>query len=140
MLLQNQGCGDVNEAMTNWTINVNENKPAIVETPLLPVCELLIYHECAFPLKSANNSSFIAFQTDIPTVKVLHLTDIHPDLHYAEGSLTDCGKPMCCRVGDTWEEPWNETVEAGRWGDYNCDIPLHALQDVFTNAATQVFR
>ena len=66
---------------------------------------------------------------------VLHLTDIHPDMHYSVGSLTDCGKPLCCRIGETWDEPWNSTVEAGLWGDYMCDIPINAMQNLFQDAS-----
>ncbi|CAG2121147.1 unnamed protein product, partial [Medioppia subpectinata] len=31
------------------------------------------------------------------TRKMLHLTDIHPDLYYTPGSNARCSEPMCCR-------------------------------------------
>lgn len=29
--------------------------------------------------------------------KVMHLTDLHTDLHYTEGSLGECNDPTCCQ-------------------------------------------
>jgi len=50
-------------------------------------------------------------------VRILHLSDIHWDDFYAEGSIADCPEPLCCR-------PWstNGVRKAGKWGDYNCDL------------------
>ncbi|GFS10952.1 sphingomyelin phosphodiesterase-like [Elysia marginata] len=36
-------------------------------------------------------------QPSSPRLKVLHLTDIHLDLQYREGSRVDCDEPICCR-------------------------------------------
>ena len=35
-----------------------------------------------------------------PTLRVLHLSDLHVDLLYQEGSNAQCGNPLCCRNGD----------------------------------------
>ena len=29
---------------------------------------------------------------------MLHLADVHLDLHYKEGADSDCGDPLCCRA------------------------------------------
>lgn len=38
------------------------------------------------PVKSGN-----------PTLKVLHLTDVHMDTQYTVGEEAQCGEPQCCR-------------------------------------------
>lgn len=40
------------------------------------------------------------FQPGSPKLRVLHLTDFHMDKDFIEGSNTDCGEPVCCRIGD----------------------------------------
>jgi len=109
-LLQNMDCGVLNDTLTSWDISIDPDMPTFVEPDPLP--------------------------ETLETVQILHLTDIHPDALYAEGSLTECTKPMCCRRGEGWEEPWNSTVEAGHFGDYRCDIPLHTMKNVFNHAAS----
>ncbi|KAI7691032.1 Sphingomyelin phosphodiesterase [Sarcoptes scabiei] len=58
--------------------------------------------------------------------KVLHLTDIHLDLFYEEGSNAKCNEPLCCRPLSYN----NKSVPAGHWGqlDGDCDIPLNFLK------------
>ena len=61
---------------------------------------LLTYH-CSyiyncFPLIIVTKSSCF-IQPSSPTLRVLHLTDIHLDLQYAKGAKVDCGEPLCCR-------------------------------------------
>jgi len=53
--------------------------------------------------------------------KILHLTDIHLDLTYAEGSNPLCGQPLCCRAVDG--PPAAGQRAAGKFGDYECDTP-----------------
>ena len=54
------------------------------------------------------------------TFKIVHVTDIHADFHYKEGSNTDCDLPLCCREG---------TGNAGKWGSLSkCDIPPETVQ------------
>lgn len=48
-----------------------------------------------------------------------HLSDIHVDLFYVEGTQVDCNMPVCCRNG---------TGDAGRWGGYNCDLPIRTFE------------
>ena len=37
-----------------------------------------------------------------PTVKIMHMSDIHLDFEYKVGANTYCGKPICCREEDGW--------------------------------------
>ncbi|GAM25490.1 hypothetical protein SAMD00019534_086650 [Acytostelium subglobosum LB1] len=54
---------------------------------------------------------------------ILQLADIHTDPYYVVGSNPDCGRPgACCRDG---------TGDAGFYGDYLCDIPLHSVGLIF---------
>jgi sphingomyelin phosphodiesterase len=63
-----------------------------------------------------------------PKLRVLHLTDLHVDLHYRPGSNADCGKPLCCQDG----QPEVGSDPAGYWGDYrHCDIPTWTIDDLF---------
>lgn len=32
-------------------------------------------------------------------IRVLHMSDIHMDSLYSEGSIADCSEPLCCRAG-----------------------------------------
>ncbi len=54
-------------------------------------------------------------------IKVLHLTDLHVDLHYKENTNTVCGEPLCCREN-------NGPGDSGYWGSYGCDLPFRTLE------------
>lgn len=41
-----------------------------------------------------------------PKLRVLHLSDLHFDMYYKEGSNAECGDPLCCR---------KESGLPGRW-------------------------
>ncbi|VDL86379.1 unnamed protein product [Nippostrongylus brasiliensis] len=68
-----------------------------------------------------------------PTLRVLHLTDIHVDMLYTPGLETNCSEPQCCRP----QQNPNEVsladavkVPAGPWGMVgDCDAPYW----LFTN-------
>eukprot|EP01102_Stenamoeba_stenopodia_P022256 TRINITY_DN9203_c0_g1_i1.p1 TRINITY_DN9203_c0_g1~~TRINITY_DN9203_c0_g1_i1.p1 ORF type:complete len:593 (+),score=86.69 TRINITY_DN9203_c0_g1_i1:1782-3560(+) len=59
----------------------------------------------------------------------LHLSDIHLDIKYQVGALTDCGLPMCCRA--EYGMGTNKSNKAGFWGDYNCDPPMALVNSMF---------
>ena len=46
-------------------------------------------------------ASCVARQKHAPTLRVLHVSDIHVDLNYTEGAEADCGEPICCRQNST---------------------------------------
>jgi len=54
----------------------------------------------------------------------LHISDMHPDPLYKIGSNQDCVLPLCCREYDG-------KGSAGKWGDYNCDIPIWTFMEMF---------
>lgn len=63
------------------------------------------------------------------TLKIVHISDLHPDLFYAEGSPVDCTEPVCCRANVPVKG--NSTRKAGYWGSIGkCDLPLQTF-DVF---------
>lgn len=58
-------------------------------------------------------------------LRVLHLTDLHPDLFYEAGTAAVCGEPVCCR---TDVKAANGSFPAGYWGsNAECDIPLRTI-------------
>lgn len=61
-------------------------------------------------------------------VKVALLSDIHLSYDYAPGMSNNCDKVLCCRSNSGL--PSNEKEAAGKWGDYNCDIPVWTFQEV----------
>ncbi|CAF0747954.1 unnamed protein product [Brachionus calyciflorus] len=101
-------CKPVTNKVLNWTIPLtNISKPTIT-TPKTP-------------------------SPDSPSVRILHLTDIHLDLEYQPGSLANCDQPLCCRNESTSTKK-DVLINnlAGQWGDYRfCDLPLWTLESMF---------
>jgi len=54
-------------------------------------------------------------------ITLVQLTDIHIDLRYKEGTLTDCGLPICCSDNDG-------PGSAGPYGAYECNIPPRTIE------------
>ncbi|KAI8782638.1 sphingomyelin phosphodiesterase [Biomphalaria glabrata] len=72
-------------------------------------------------------------QPSSPTVRFLHLTDIHIDFDYREGASPNCGEPLCCRAGDLF----NDTLKAGKYGDqHSCDAPMSLVLSLFSHLNT----
>ncbi|CDW88675.1 ser thr protein phosphatase family protein [Stylonychia lemnae] len=61
-------------------------------------------------------------------LKFLHISDLHLDLFYEEGTISDCGQSYCCR-NDTYIGQGSN--KAGKFGAVvgNCDPPKVTLQD-----------
>ncbi|KAI9584703.1 sphingomyelin phosphodiesterase-like [Glossina fuscipes] len=69
-------------------------------------------------------------------LRILHLSDIHYDPDYKEGSLADCEEPLCCRNADNINIP--DQLGAGRWGDYrDCDAPMRLVVNALEHIQTQ---
>jgi hypothetical protein len=82
------------------------------------------------------NKTMPYIDTSAPVWKVLHVTDIHVDLHYVEGSRGMCPKALCCRNETKAVGNFTKEETAGRWGyTGRCDIPLRTLE----NFAEKVF-
>lgn len=60
------------------------------------------------------------------TFNFLHISDIHIDPNYVEGSIVNCNEPVCCHNG------FSESNGAGYWGTQaNCDLPPRTVQLFF---------
>ncbi len=67
-----------------------------------------------------------------PTMRILHITDIHLDFLYQNGTNAECTEPICCHDGDAAVKG----TPAGRWGDYrSCDIPTWTVENLFQHLA-----
>jgi len=53
----------------------------------------------------------------------IHITDVHHDPQYQEGTNTDCGLPLCCRATDG-------PGTARKFGEYNCDANVALLSSM----------
>ncbi|KAK7478652.1 hypothetical protein BaRGS_00030115 [Batillaria attramentaria] len=109
------------------------------------VCGILVGSECGTPYDPLANWNISLPDTPkppviphvlpkpgAPTLRVLHLTDIHLDSSYVPGSKADCGEPLCCRANDGKPDPGNSG--AGQYGDYrDCDTPLWTLELLFSH-------
>lgn len=84
----------VRENFTEWQANVLKSKP-VTPAP--------------------------ASTSETPTLRFGHVSDIHVDIYYQEGTNNNCGLPVCCRS-------WNGPGESGVWGDYNCDLPIKTFE------------
>lgn len=73
-----------------------------------------------------------------PTLKVLHVSDTHFDPDYTEGSISNCGEPLCCRSSSALPKNNATVVPAGRWGAYdNCDSPQVLIENMLQNIAKE---
>lgn len=108
-LLSNNTCGHFNNPMADWEVNLN-------------VSHLLNLTELAERRKIEE-----ARKQPMETYRVIHISDTHVDLDYVEGSIANCGQPLCCRNTSTKS---NATVlEAGYWGSYgSCDVPMRTFE------------
>jgi len=59
------------------------------------------------------------------------ISDIHIDYDYMEGASNDCGRPLCCRSDSGMAK--EDSKKAGKWGDYNCDIPSRTLDSMLNH-------
>lgn len=69
-----------------------------------------------------------------PTIKVLHIADVHWDPEYLAGSNAACGDLVCCRASSG--NVVNITDAAGYWGDYRyCDLPWYTIEKAVAHMA-----
>lgn len=81
------------------------------------------------------------------TIRVAHISDLHPDLFYTVGAVEKCSEPVCCRSNSTqkldpkeiWsrmekgealyaDEERGENDGAGYWGSLSkCDLPIQTF-------------
>lgn len=114
-----QNCGhSVDPLAVMWKIPIPDGKPPVKPWPVV--------------------------QKGRPTMRVLHLSDIHIDRNYAVGSEADCTDgegldkfgtyALCCRnYPPTQRERELKAVKqpAGKWGSaWTCDIPWRTFESV----------
>ncbi|GAB6026449.1 hypothetical protein CHUAL_012647 [Chamberlinius hualienensis] len=83
------------------------------------------------PQKDSMEASPIVFRRKpyANKLKVLHITDIHIDEEYVEGSIVDCGEPLCCREKKRGFGFAHH--RAGKWGSTGrCDTPPHTVDSM----------
>lgn len=62
-----------------------------------------------------------------PTLKAVQVTDTHLDMNYEEGTVVDCGRPLCCRKGVG--KMTNTSKLAGLYGSIgNCDANIEIVK------------
>ena len=67
-----------------------------------------------------------------------HLSDVHTNLEYKEGTWTECGLPSCCRPDPySGRDKMTQNTTAGLYGDYNCDGPVSLLESLARDIAAQ---
>ncbi|CAJ0583335.1 unnamed protein product, partial [Mesorhabditis spiculigera] len=119
-LLLGNDCDPVfNPFNQTWTLDMPPGKPPVVQ-PQAP-------------------------KPGMPTLKVLHLSDIHLDMYYTPGLEADCPEPQCCRPQQSPDEivaagvttPTPIKVPAGYWGTVgNCDAPYWLFTSMLQHAAS----
>ncbi|XP_046574679.1 sphingomyelin phosphodiesterase A-like [Haliotis rubra] len=62
-------------------------------------------------------------------IRIVQIADIHLDRLYTEGSPTECRMNICCR------RELSGTGSAGKFGDYNCDVPMRTVEAVLSHIA-----
>ena len=71
-------------------------------------------------------------QPDSPELRILHLSDVHMDPDFAEGTVVNCDEPLCCRPWSQVAQGENVTEYSGKWGGAhgNCDLPQITLENM----------
>ncbi|KAF8382030.1 asm-3 [Pristionchus pacificus] len=116
------GCGNfVNPLTQQWNLSIAPNKPS---------------KAAAKPIDKTK-----------PTLKVLHLSDLHIDRKYTVGLEAQCGEPQCCRPIEDPEEIFMQKPNtnnagdkivqpAGKWGTVaDCDTPYWLFTNMLDHIA-----
>lgn len=58
-------------------------------------------------------------------LRIIQISDFHITPDYEINTSSTCGFPLCCKQGlaSNLHEVLGKK-KSGKWGDYNCDIPL----------------
>ena len=70
-----------------------------------------------------------------PTIKALHVSDIHVDFHYTPGTLSNCKDYLCCHVESG--HVGKDDIAAGEWGADMCDIPVKTYQSMLDHMVSE---
>ncbi|CAD8091741.1 unnamed protein product [Paramecium sonneborni] len=70
------------------------------------------------------------------TIEIIHVSDIHTDLFYKEGTLSKCDEPLCCREEFKAKD---DQSKAGYWGSAAvCDLPERTFEQFVNFLKTDV--
>lgn len=107
--LSNNTCGVYHDPLADWEVNLDASLN-------LDQGALSRMHR---HLKSTNQAK---------PYRVIHISDTHIDSSYQEGSVSNCGEPLCCRANSSQRQD-EAALPAGHWGSYGvCDIPLRTFE------------
>eukprot|EP01111_Echinosteliopsis_oligospora_P011657 TRINITY_DN3898_c0_g1_i1.p1 TRINITY_DN3898_c0_g1~~TRINITY_DN3898_c0_g1_i1.p1 ORF type:complete len:568 (-),score=132.38 TRINITY_DN3898_c0_g1_i1:24-1727(-) len=87
-----------------------------------------------FPKKKPPHVPPVPPPHDADVGTILHLSDVHFDRLYAEGTNSKCGEPLCCREVNG-PAPDNSS-SAGPWGNYNCDLNPALLDNLMSHLSS----
>lgn len=69
-------------------------------------------------------------------LKIALISDLHVDWDYTPGYSTECGKFTCCRHESGLAQ--SKDKAAGKWGDYQCDLPVSTLSNLLETVANEI--
>lgn len=69
-------------------------------------------------------------------IKVALISDLHLDFDYTPGMSSNCGRPLCCRSESGI--PDDPKFAAGKWGNYNCDVPERTVSSMLDFVASDL--
>jgi len=71
-------------------------------------------------------------------ITAVHVSDLHMDMLYKEGTLASCDGYLCCREEVGYPTSPDQTA-AGQWGSYhNCDMPQKSIQNMLDFVASEI--
>lgn len=144
-LLSDNHCGHIYDPFADWTVSLEASE----------YIDLDMLHQYGIDEKLHQLDQKSKSQSS--KYKVIHISDTHVDLNYAEGSISDCEEPLCCQAtsakatgnlnrldnvlddkGPTFKNIEFRTADkdgkAGHWGSYsNCDIPIRTFEQLLIN-------
>ena len=92
------------------------------------------WREMDLPSATSDNS-YLFPSSPRKTLKVLHITDVHIDIDYEQGTNAVCNQPLCCRQTSNGV---HDSPQSYYWGTrYSCDIPFRTFEAALI-AAKQV--
>ena len=89
----------VTKCTSCWLVNQSLSDCLDNHFSLIGFCYTLIHVGQSLSLTDHELLLFF-LQPGSPTLRILHISDIHIDPAYEVGSKVKCGEPLCCRQGD----------------------------------------
>ncbi|KAM0748947.1 sphingomyelin phosphodiesterase [Meredithblackwellia eburnea MCA 4105] len=96
-----------NKAVRNYSVTLQPKSPALT----------------AAPVAVSGSKPF----------QVIHVSDVHIDRNYQEGTETACGRPICCENFDANSTGPGVKFPAPKYGNHSCDTPLALVDTLYTS-------